>query len=161
MADLAADAQVSVGAIYRAFGSKSEIIQAIVQSDTVQTLAQLEAGIQEVRAGAVPATVAVERMVFQWVSKRNDALNHEIVAEGHRNPEVAETIREVCGQFREQFRTLARLLQPKLETAEVEGAAELLLACLFGMGNRHFTQPRMDEAQTAAATTRLIFKALE
>lgn len=161
MADLAGDAQVSVGAIYRAFSSKSEIIQAIVRSDTEQTLLELEAGIREVGEGAVPPALAVERLVFQWISKRDDALNHEIVAEGHRNPEVAETIYGVCGQFREQFRTLARLLQPRLDASELEGAAELLLACLFGMGNRQFTQPRLNAVETAAATTRLILKALE
>jgi len=161
MADLAEYAQVSVGAIYRSFASKSEIIRAIVQVDTEETLGQLQADIEQVRDGSITGAVALERMVCQWVSKRSDALNHEIVAEGHRNPEVADTIAVVCGQFRELFRTFAKLLEPDLDEVEVEGAAELLLACLFGMGSREFTQPRLDEGQTAAIVTKLILRGLK
>ena len=161
MADLAKDAQVSVGGVYRCFASKSEIISAIVQDDTEQTLGQLRADIEQVRIGAIAGAVAIEAMIFEWVSHRSDALNHEIVAEGHRNPEVAEMIATVTGQFREQFRTLVTLLEPGLDDVEVEGGAELLLACLFGMGNRQFTQPRLDERATAAIVTRLFLQGLK
>lgn len=161
IAELAEYAQVSVGAIYRSFSSKSEIIRAIVQADTDETLGRLQAAIERVREGSISDAAAFEQMVFQWVSKRSDALNHEIVAEGHRNPEVADMIAGVCGQFRELFRTLARLLQPDLDDIEIEGAAELLLACLFGMGNREFTQPRLDEHQTAAIVAKLILRGLK
>lgn len=160
MADLAENAQVSVGGIYRSFANKSEIVRAIVQDDTEQTFAQLQKDIEQVRDGTIAGAVAIERMIFEWLSARRDALNHEVVAEGYRNPEVAEVLTLVCGQFREQFRALAKLVQPDLDDIEVEGAAELLLACLFGMGNRKFTQPRLDEAQTAAIVTRLLLQGL-
>ena len=159
MADLAEYAQVSVGAIYRSFSSKSEIIRAIILAETEETRAQLQAAIDQVRAGDIAGEAAVERMIFQWVSERSDALEHEVVAEGHRNPEIAAMISEICGQFRELFRVLARLLQPKLDDVQVEGVAELLLACLFGMGNREFTHPRLDEAQTAAVVAHLLLGA--
>jgi len=158
MADLAEYAQVSVGAIYRSFASKSEIIRAIILAETEETLGQLQATIEQVRSGEVAGEAAVERMIFQWVSERSDALEHEVVAEGHRNPEIAGMISEICGQFRELFRVLAQLLQPGLDEAEAEGVAELLLACLFGMGNREFTHPRLDEAQTAAVVARLLLR---
>ena len=160
MADLAEGAQVSVGGIYRCFASKSEIIRAIVQDDTEQTLGQLRGAIEQVRGGSIDGAAAIEAMVFQWLSARRDALNHEIVAEGHRNPEVAETISTVCGQFREQFRILVKLVQPDLDSTEVEGGAELLLACLFGMGNREFTGPLLDAGSTAAIVTRLFLQGL-
>ena len=160
IADLAEDAQVSVGGIYRCFANKSAIIRAIVDDDTAQTLEQLRSEIEKVRTGAAFGAEVVERLVFQWLSRRVDALNHEIVAEGHRNPEVAEVIRAVCTEFREQLRTLVKLLQPDMEDGEVEGAAELLLACLFGMGNRQFTQPRLDEGPTAAIVAQLFLKGL-
>lgn len=92
MADLADFAQVSVGAIYRSFTSKSDIIRAIILTDTEETFGQLQAEIDEVRAGRTTGDAAVERLIMEWLSKRDDALNHEIVAEGHRNPEVAELL---------------------------------------------------------------------
>lgn len=161
IADLANDAQVSVGTIYRSFTNKSEIIRAIILADTEGTLGQLQVDIDQVRDGSIVGPVAIERMILQWVSKRSDALNHEIVAEGHRNPEVADMISATSGQYRELFRTLAILLQPDLEDVEIEGAAELLLACLFGMGNREFTAPRLGENQTAAIVTKLILRGLK
>lgn len=160
MADLADYAQVSVGAIYRSFSSKAEIIKAIVEADTCDTLRQLQTDTDQVCDGTISGAVALERMLLDWLSKYRDALSYEIVAESHRNPEIAETIESVCGQFRDQLRTIAKLLRPDLDDMEIEGLAELLLACLFGMGNRRFTRPRLDEAETAAVVTRLFLDRL-
>lgn len=161
MADLAEYAQVSVGTIYRSFTSKSDIIRAIILADTEETLGQLQLDIEQVRNGSVTGASALEKMIFSWVYQRTDALNHEIVAEGHRNQEVTEIIASVCGQYRDLFRTLAGLLAPGLGPTEIEGVAELLLACLFGMGNREFTNPRLDEALTATIVTKLLLKMSE
>lgn len=160
MADLAEDAGVSVGAIYRSFCGKAEIISAIILADTGEKFALLKADIDLVRSGEISAERAIERMILQWGSQRSDPLNHEIVAEGHRNPAVADMIAEACGQYRDLFRDLARIAAPDLSDTEIEGAAELLLACLFGVGNREFTRPVLDEAQTAATVARFILQAL-
>lgn len=161
MADLAEAAQVSVGTIYRSFPSKSEIIRAIVAADTQETLGQIQSDIEQVEQGTASRHAAVEGMILRWVSKRGDALSYEIVAECHRNPQLAELIACICSAFRAQFRTLARLLQPKASHMQTEGAAELFLACLFGMGSHEFTDPTLDDAETAAAVTSLILKALD
>jgi len=161
MADLSELAQVSVGAIYRAFPGKAAIIREIILVDTAETLGQLRAVIAQVRRNEASAPAVVEQMIFRWVSGHSDALEHEIVAEGHRNPEIASMIAEVCGQFRDLLRTLATLLQSGLDDDETEGIAELLLACLFGMGNRQFTHPRLTEPQTATAVARLILRGVQ
>lgn len=142
MADLAVDADVSVGTIYRSFASKSDIIRAIIQSDTEETLAGLQGCIDQVRDGSLSGHDAVEQLVMKWLSKRTDPLSHEIVAEAHRNHEVAQLVSSICCQFRALMRDLASLLKSGLSEAEIEGIAEILLACLFGMGNREFTAPR-------------------
>jgi len=162
MADLAGAAQVSVGTIYRTFPGKSEIIRAIILSDTEGTLGELQGDIARLEAGVDSRADVVESMVLRWVSKRDDdALGHEIVAECHRNPELAELIACICTRLRDQFRTLAHLLQPGATPLQVEGAAELLLACLFGMGSREFTGPTLTDEQTASAVTALVLKALD
>lgn len=161
IADLADDAQVSVGAIYRSFASKAEIIRAIVQADTQGALGRLQADIDQVRAGKITGGAAIQRMIREWVSKRDDALNHEIVAEAHRNPEVAEVLVTICSEFRDLFRLLARIVRPDMDAIEVEGVAELLLACFFGLGNREFTGPSLDESTTADVVTKLVFAAMK
>jgi TetR/AcrR family transcriptional repressor of uid operon len=161
MADLAEAAQVSVGTIYRSFPGKSEIIRAIIAADTQETLGQIQSDIEQVGQGQAGRRAAVEGMILRWVSKRSDALSYEIVAECHRNPQLAELIACVCSAFRAQFRILAKLLQPDASHVQIEGAAELFLACLFGMGSHEFTDPSLDDAETAAAVTSLILKALD
>lgn len=159
MADLAQDAQVSVGAIYRSFASKSDIIRDIIRADTEGTLDELRANISAVRNGTTRGHDAIEGMIFEWASKQeDDALYHEIIAEAHRSPEVAQMVTSTCSEFRELLRELATLLRPGLTEAEIEGVAELLLACLFGMGNREFTAPRLSPEQTAAIVTGLLLK---
>lgn len=159
MADLAEAAQVSVGTIYRSFASKSDIIQAIIEADTNATLHTLQEDIAQVAKGAA---AGLEGMILRWLSQReDDALTHEIVAECHRNSQLAELIACVCANYRDQFRMLARLLQPNASEAQVEGASDLFLACLFGMGSREFTAPVLDDRQTAQIITSLILKALD
>lgn len=160
MADLAEAAQVSVGTIYRAFPSKSEIIRAIIEADTHETLEELQHDIDVIQQGAVERRQAVEAMILRWITNRKDAIEHEIVAECHRNPQLAALVSCVCAKYREQFRKMARLLQPDADQIQIEGAVELLLACLFGMGNREFTAPALDDEQTAIVVSNLILKAL-
>lgn len=160
MADLAEAAQVSVGTIYRSFPSKAEIIRAIIAADTQETLGQIQSDIAQVEQGEGGRRAVVEGMILRWVSKRGDALSYEVVAECHRNPQLAELIACVCSAFRAQFRILAKLLQPDASHTQIEGTAELFLACLFGMGGHEFTDPLLNDAETAAAVTSLILRAL-
>jgi TetR/AcrR family transcriptional repressor of uid operon len=157
MADLAEAAQVSVGTIYRSFPGKAEIIRAIIVADTEETLIELEGDLAQV---AQSAAAGLEGMILRWLSKRDDALKHEVVAECYRNPQLAELITCICAKFREQFRALSRLLQPDAGHAQIEGASELLMACLFGMGNRDFTAPALDDEETATVVTAMILRAL-
>ncbi len=161
MADLAEHAKVSVGTIYRSFDSKSAIVRAIVEADTLDTLERLRSNIDKVRDGEITGATAIEQLITEWGCTEHDALGHEIVAEAHRNPEIAEIICEISGQFRESFRVLARIIGPKMDEAEVEGVSEILLACLFGMGNRDFTQPHLCEQATAAVVAKLILRSVQ
>ncbi|MFT3965637.1 MAG: helix-turn-helix domain-containing protein [Sphingobium sp.] len=160
MADLAREANVSVGAIYRSYASKAEIIQAIILADSREMLDGLEREARLVRSGEDSIETAIERIVLRRLSDKDEALTHEILAEAHRNPAVAGGISEFCTQYRAIFGELARLANPALEGERLEGAAELLLACLFGIGHRALTGPKLDEASTARIATYLIMRAL-
>jgi TetR/AcrR family transcriptional repressor of uid operon len=160
MADLAEHAQVSVGSIYRSFDNKSEIVRAIVEADTQDTLELLRENSDKVRNGTITGAAAIEQLIAEWVSTRHDALGHEIVAEAHRNPEIANVISGICGEFRDLFRDLVHILRSDMDETEIEGFTELLIACLFGMGNREFTQPHLCEKDTAAVVTKLLLRSI-
>lgn len=160
VADLAKEADVSVGAIYRSYASKSDIIRAIIVADTEERLAEFQRETDRVRRGEIGIEAALEDIVRHNLCDKDDALTHEILAEAHRNPEVAASIGDFCANYRAILCELAQLAQPSLSDDELEGAGELILACLFGLAHRQFTRPTLDEAAIAKISTRQILRAL-
>lgn len=158
MADLAIEANVSVGAIYRNFPGKAEIIRAIILKETDETLHQVQTEIDLVRSGGQTAHAALERLFVLSESDQADALRHEVIAEAHRNSDIGVLIADFGGRFRAHFRDLARLIEPSLDDCVVEGVAELMVACMFGMANRDFTRPSLSGKDAAIAVTQLIMR---
>ncbi|WP_233423682.1 TetR/AcrR family transcriptional regulator, partial [Sphingobium amiense] len=63
MADLAEEAQVSVGQIYRLFKSKEDVIGAIVEDDAMRLKRQLERLREMLDAGQIAVEQVFERML--------------------------------------------------------------------------------------------------
>jgi TetR/AcrR family transcriptional repressor of uid operon len=161
MADIAKKANVSVGAIYRAFESKADIIDAIVVSDTEQILGDLNKDADRARSGQAAIDTVIEQIILRRLREGHTALIHEVLAEGHRNPRVGETISRFYVQYRAIFRELALIASPDLSGEDLDGAEELLLAHLFSMTHRALTQPKLDIEATARVSTKLILRALQ
>lgn len=160
MADLAAAAKVSVGAIYRAFESKSDIIQAIVVEDTDRTVSFLVALQDRVRSGELRCRAAFHALIEQRLCDAQDALTLEVLAEGYRNADVQETIACCAVKCRKVFRDLAYLANPAASESDLDGAEELLLTCTFGLGHRGLARRPLNDQEAATALTHLIFRAL-
>lgn len=160
MSELATVATVSVGQVYRLFKNKNDIILAIVDDDSHQRFGEMEAICERVKAGDLSIEAAVERITLLSMEEEDEALTFEILAEAHRNPDVAAMIGGLCGRYREIMRDLARVANPKLSEVDLDAAEELLLACLFGLGHRSLSRARLPIPQTAALTARMIVAAL-
>jgi len=93
MADIAAEASMSVGQIYRYFANKEAIIGSIVARDMTEAARLME----EMRArggDAVEELVEVMRYKMAYLDDPvRAALSLEILAEAARNPRVAEIVR--------------------------------------------------------------------
>ncbi|WP_336962553.1 helix-turn-helix domain-containing protein [Sphingobium aquiterrae] len=160
MAELAEEADVSVGAIYRSFKGKADIVLAIVEVDArarLETLASLSA---QVKSGMTPVETALTRMALLSLSEGDEALSFEILAEAHRNADVARMIADLCVHYRNAFRDFACVANPRLSTMELDAAEELLLACMFGLGHRTLSGPRLGVNETAEYTAKMILHAL-
>jgi TetR/AcrR family transcriptional repressor of uid operon len=160
MADLAKEAEVSVGAIYRVFPSKQDIIRAIIQADTARLLVELTSDVCRIRKGEASIGAVLEEMIVRCSVEKDSALIHEVLAEGHRNPEVAEAVRAINLQYRAIFREMALVANPDLSEPELYGAEELLLACLFSSGHRELTSCRLSARESARLVTSLILRGL-
>ncbi|AIT79557.1 TetR family transcriptional regulator [Novosphingobium pentaromativorans US6-1] len=160
MADLAKEADVSVGAIYRVFPSKQDIIHAIIEADTARVLGELTHDVSRIRSGEATVGAVLEDIMVRGSVDKDKALIHEVLAEGHRSVQVAEAISEIYVHYRAMFREMAVFANPDLSEEELSGAEDLLLACLFSTGHRELTSCRLGARESARTVTRLIMRGL-
>ena len=160
MSELAALAEVSVGQVYRLFKGKNDIICAIVEDSAGGRFAEIVALNEQVKAGALTIEAGFTRVVLLALSEEDQALAFEILAEAHRNPDVGATIAALCDRYRSIVRDLACVANPRLSEADLDAAEELLLACMFGLGHRNISAPRLPVGETAIQMARMIVAAL-
>ncbi len=161
MAELAARAEVSIGQVYRLFTNKSDIIIAIVQEDADQRLAEMDEVNAAVGDGRLSIREGIEKIVSNALGQGGEALTFEILAEGSRNPQAGDVIGRFCERYRKILRELALHANPRLDGDRLAAAEEILLACLFGLGNRALSRPTLPLAQTAKLTSDFIYVALQ
>ncbi|GAA3770174.1 hypothetical protein GCM10022225_66320 [Plantactinospora mayteni] len=134
MQDVISEAGLSVGAVYRYFGSKHELVTSIAESvldgadELFATLAAAEPPL--------PLVEALDR-ALQFVESQTGPdgvfpLAIQVWAESLRDPALAEFITRLYGRFRSRFVELARRAQQAGELP-ADADAEAVGAVLFGL----------------------------
>lgn len=160
MAELAAVAQVSVGQIYRLFKGKEDIIEALVHDDADQWCGHMATVRVRLDSGELTIDRAFEQLLLHTIDEKDEALAFDILAESFRNPAVADTIAAMCERFRSFIRYFACAANDQLSGDTLDGAEEMILACLFGLGHRSISRPKLSAASTAKKTAQMIVAAL-
>jgi AcrR family transcriptional regulator len=110
MQDVINEAELSVGAFYRYFRSKEELVQAIAE----EVLGTVDVMLDEMRAmDSPPPVVEVMRRLLRFVDLQVGPagvfpMALQVWAESLRNPQLAEFVRQVYGKMRAHFDDLAR-----------------------------------------------------
>lgn len=152
MAEIAQQAGMSVGQIYRYFESKEAIIAAIVARDT----AEMRDKYCELRHGEGPV---VDRILGRCASaidnlyaRERAALMLEVVAEAARNPRVAEILRAADVEERQMQRALLSEVFPQhLGEREREARSEIVSVLFEGLAIRGVNHPDADREALAKA----------
>lgn len=160
MAELATAAQVSVGQIYRLFKGKEDIIEALVHADADEWCEDMAALRQRLQAGELTVEQTFEQLLLHTIDEKNEALSFDILAESFRNEAVGDTIANMCMRFRTYIRDFACAANPDLSGEALEGAEEVVLACMFGLGHRSLSRPKLSAAATGTLSARMIIAAL-
>jgi AcrR family transcriptional regulator len=134
MQDLIREAGLSVGAVYRYFKSKNEIISAIAESVAGPLTAYLEElSRREPRVPIGEAMSLVLDLVdFQIGPNGNFPIALQVWAEATRDPAIAEIVRHRYDDMRSTFAMMARRA---VEAGELppDADVEAVGAALFGM----------------------------
>lgn len=134
MDEIAREAGVSAGLIYRHFAGKDELIVAIIEQHRSEQLAQIAAAAAQPTLAAALDALA-ETNLAAGLSRDDGVLFAEIIAEALRNPRIEQVVRAGDDAVRT---ALAAVLAAAQERGEIDRArdplltAELLLA--FGEG---------------------------
>ncbi|MDO7835417.1 helix-turn-helix domain-containing protein [Sphingobium sp. HBC34] len=160
MAELAMAAQVSVGQIYRLFKSKEDIIEAIVHDDADQWCQDMEEIRTRLDAGERTIEETFEQLFRHSIDEEKEALSFDILAEGFRNPAVGATVSAMCVRFRSFIRYFACAANDRLSGEALDAAEEVTLACLFGLGHRSLSRPKLGAGSTARRSAQMLVAAL-
>ncbi|WP_129777612.1 TetR/AcrR family transcriptional regulator [Peristeroidobacter soli] len=138
MGQIAAEAHMSVGQIYRYFPSKEAIVHAIVERIVARRLEWMVAGDQEIDFAARFANRRhVDASEEEWSER---VLLLEITAEATRNPAVADIVRAADRRLRGQAVELVRVNYPELTEAEAAARVEFVTVLSEGSAFRGVTE---------------------
>ena len=145
MADIAAEAKLSVGIIYRYFANKEAIIEAIVAADLADLRAKF-AEFDDVPDDKVLDTLldGLEQALEHKYTPDTAALALEVLAEAARNPRVAAMVAGADAQERELGRGLCRRLTPGSPPVDIDARSEILAAMFDGVMMRVISNPDLD-----------------
>jgi AcrR family transcriptional regulator len=138
MGQIAAEAHMSVGQIYRYFPSKEAIVHAIVERIVARRLEWMVDRDKEID---FPARFANRRHVEPNEEERSErVLLLEITAEATRNPAVADIVREADRRLRGQAVELVRGNYPELTEEEAAARVEFVTVLSEGSAFRMITE---------------------
>jgi AcrR family transcriptional regulator len=153
MAQVAAQAGMSVGHIYRYFEGKEQIIAAIVRQDVDRILAiltDLQSQPGDLRALLIERA---EQAVADSSDPERGALMIEIRAEASRNPVVHKMVRDLDRELDQQTRAvILKVTGSDLPEADLVARIEMFALIFNGMALRSVINPDIDRV----ALTKLV-----
>ncbi len=160
VSELATEARVSVGQIYRLFPGKDDIIVAIAEEDVQARVGEMEVIFEAVERKEYSVFDAVRAIAKASIITNGGGLVFEILAEAYRNPRVFERIKVLCVPYRDGIRRLITLARPDGSARELDAHVEIMIACFFGLGHRALIASTMDIEQASHEAACILLRAL-
>jgi AcrR family transcriptional regulator len=133
VADIAREAGLSVGQLYRIFVSKEEIIEVIVSDIVNARVGEIIAENHDLQrkakvlAGVIAPTAA---------TKTDNYLLMEINAEASRNPRLREILAQADRRLKEEGGRISSLKHPEFTPEQIQAASELIAVLTEGAAYR-------------------------
>ncbi|WP_229722498.1 TetR/AcrR family transcriptional regulator [Xylophilus rhododendri] len=155
MAQIAEEARMSVGQIYRYFANKEAIVHAIVERIVSDRLAWIAS---TGRQTDLPRVLAGRMLSDE--DAEDHALLLEVTAEAARNPAVAEIVRLADRRLHAQAVATVRLDHPHLDAAQAAARVEFMAVLHEGTAFRRLTDQPADPVLLAEIYREVIARLL-
>jgi AcrR family transcriptional regulator len=157
MAQIATQAGMSVGHIYRYFAGKDEIIKAIVEhnlEEVTSRFLELERTPGSLLQGLIDG---VEEGVCKAADPERAALMLEVRAEAGRNPEVATSVQAADQTLREHLaHGFHRAGAQDWSVGDIEARVEMMALIFEGVSLRMIAHPELDRSALSAMIRRTL-----
>lgn len=140
MSQIAAEAQLSVGQIYRYFNNKDAIVGEITRRIIDSRISEIEGKVQTT---LIPHTLA-------WriaLDEDDDALMIELAAEATRNPAVAEMMAQADARMFDNACAYAKKEHPHLSDERIRCCVEIIAIMIEGTLFRRLTPQKVPPEQ--------------
>lgn len=142
MAEIAHQAHMSVGHIYRYFPSKESLIEGIVRDDILMQLEELRGTLDGPSEQILPALMARWQATLELAGDRErTALMVEIMAETSRNPKVRMMVEAAKSEIGATVRERLQAYRPDWSAADAEAHALLIDSMVVGLALRMAYEP--------------------
>ena len=148
-AELAAEAGVNIGLIYRHFESKDDIVLTIGERMLDEHIERRNTIFDAMKHGEFSVFDAIKAFAYERLADSEGSLFFEVLAESFRNRHVAERMRTLTAIYHEGIRQLAVLARPDAPPKKLDAYADLMIACFTGLGYR----PAIGIAENAEETS--------
>ncbi len=147
MAQIAEQAKMSVGQIYRYFPNKEAIVYDIVERIVSQRLAWIASSARQTDLAGFLAS----RMFDEDATQIEDrALLLEVTAEATRNPEVAEIVKRADRRLHAEAIAAVRVDYPELSNRDAAARVEFMAVLTEGTAFRRVTEQPAESAALEA-----------
>ncbi|WP_437887412.1 TetR/AcrR family transcriptional regulator [Phytobacter sp. V91] len=140
MSQIALEAQLSVGQIYRYFSNKDAIIEEMIRRIIDYRIAEMEGNTQ---TQLFPQVLAWR----QTLNQDDDALMLEVAAEATRNPRVEAMMTEADARMYENACAHLKKTHPHLDDERVRCCVEIMAVLMEGTMFRRLTPQKCDPTQ--------------
>lgn len=163
MAQIAAEAGMSVGHIYRYFANKEAVIAAIVErgvAEKIDHIAALERAARENGQDLAAASAQVTPRGQAVDDLERSALTLEIVAEAARNPNVAAIVRKSDALLTARAARMIAAARPHWSAGRVKAVVCVITALYEGWTIRAIADPDALDASSEQLRADLVAHAL-
>lgn len=157
MSEIASQARMSVGQIYRYFANKEAIVHTIVERIVSQRLAWIASTARQVD---LPGVLAQRMFADDGEDDDDRALLLEVTAEATRNTVVADIVRKADRRLHAQAVEAVRQDHPQLTDAEISARVEFMAVLSEGTAFRRVTDQPADPVLLAALYREVIERLL-
>jgi AcrR family transcriptional regulator len=161
MSEIAAEAGMSVGHIYRYFGGKDDIIAAIVEAESARMQQEMDALEADHDSIGHAVRAYVDRLVRRWSDRWRAALWLEIMAEAARNPKIAAIVRKGRKDKFDRIRAMMARGYPRQPPEEIDRRVEVLSVFLDSMAFKAVITPGFDCEEAACTLTGCVAELFE